>query len=61
MAEPDTDRAAPDVQEIAAWRARRPHGREPLAATALTAGSAAAFFILAVSVISAVVVYYQGH
>lgn len=66
MAEPQfnsaaPDRDAPDLAEIAAWRARRPHAREPVAATVLTAGSATAFFILAVSVISAVVVYYQGH
>lgn len=61
MANLEFDRGAPDTDEIAAWRARRPHARDPLASTAFTAGSAAAFFILAVAVLSAVVVYYQGH
>lgn len=55
------DHDAPDTDEIAGWRARRPHAKTSLASTAFTAGSAAAFVILAVAVLSAVVVYYQGH
>lgn len=66
MAEPQFDTPAPDretsdLAHITAWRVRRQHEREPMATTVLTAGSATAFFVLAVSVISAVVVYYQGH
>ena len=57
-----TDPAA-DTDQILAWRGRQPRarGKEPLAAAAFTAGSAAVFFVLAACVMSAVFVYYQGH
>ena len=58
-----TDQMA-DTDQILAWRdgkPPRPRAREPLAATAFTAGSTAVFFILAACVTSAVVFYYQGH
>lgn len=55
-----TDQTA-DTDQILAWRNGKPRAREPLAATAFTAGSTAVFFILAACVMSAVVVYYQGH
>jgi len=63
MANLDLGSARRDTDEIIAWRESRgrTRGREPVASTVFTAGSAAAFFILAGCVISAVFAYYQGH
>ncbi len=52
-----------DTDHIVAWRTGRAKRRtkDSLAATAFTAGSAVAFFVLSACVMSAVFVYYQGH
>ncbi len=52
-----------DTDHIVAWRTGRakPRTKSSLAATAFTAGSAVAFFVLSACVMSAVFVYYQGH
>ncbi|MBS0408995.1 MAG: hypothetical protein JSR86_03690 [Proteobacteria bacterium] len=57
----DLGSARRDTDEIATWREGRERAREPVASTLFTAGSAAAFFILAACVVSAVIAYYQGH
>ena len=57
----DLGSARRDTDEIAAWRERHGQPRDPIASTMFTAGSAAAFFILAACVVSAVIAYYQGH